>query len=205
MPLCGTSRRTYSNAATAGGDIEPPAGASLAAPKLSTVAAITKGSAGGAVVLRLDAEGLLTFHTTVDILLVMKGDAATLAHKVAMARAGTPSLLHFEVPIGLQSVYPDRYSSNVRRGDVVHHPTAAARTDDEFLGHAARRRAACLLPVDRVFKKHFRFHRFPMSRAVPNNLTQARTYITTIKAQPQPEGIRQADLFFKVRARINGP
>lgn len=108
-PVQGTIIRAYAAGRNEGIDIGVPAGTDVKAADAGNVAAVTSDTSGGSVVVIKHADGLLTLYTHMDSLTVEKGDNVARGEVIGKVRAGDPSMLHFEVRRGLQSVDPTEY------------------------------------------------------------------------------------------------
>jgi murein DD-endopeptidase MepM/ murein hydrolase activator NlpD len=109
MPVSGKIIRGYSKGKSDGIDIAAPVGTTVKAASSGTVAAITKNTSGTMIVVIKHADKLLTVYGGVDGLTVKKGDKVKRGQSIATVGAGSPSLLHFEVRQGVESLDPMTY------------------------------------------------------------------------------------------------
>ncbi|KJZ20948.1 peptidase M23B [Loktanella sp. S4079] len=108
-PVEGNIIREYAAGRNEGIDIGAPAGTAVKAADAGNVAAVTADTSGGSVVVIKHSDGLLTLYTHLDSLTIEKGDTVSRGETIGKVRAGDPSMLHFEVRRGLQSVDPAGY------------------------------------------------------------------------------------------------
>ena len=108
-PVQGSIVRAYAPGRNEGIDIAAPAGTDVKAADAGSVAAVTADTNGGSVVVIKHSDGLLTLYTQMDRLTVAKGDTVSRGQTIGKVRAAEPSILHFEVRRGLQSVDPSDY------------------------------------------------------------------------------------------------
>ena len=109
QPVQGSIIREYAAGRNEGIDIGAPAGTAVKAADAGSVAAVTADTSGGSVVVIKHSDGLLTLYTHLDSLTIEKGDTVSRGQTIGKVRAGDPSMLHFEVRRGLQSVDPSGY------------------------------------------------------------------------------------------------
>ncbi|WP_106744651.1 peptidoglycan DD-metalloendopeptidase family protein [Yoonia maritima] len=109
QPVQGSIIREYAAGRNEGIDIGAPSGTAVKAADAGSVAAVTADTSGGSVVVIKHSDGLLTLYTHLDSLTIEKGDTVSRGETIGKVRAGEPSMLHFEVRRGLQSVDPAGY------------------------------------------------------------------------------------------------
>jgi murein DD-endopeptidase MepM/ murein hydrolase activator NlpD len=109
MPVDGTIIRAYAQGRNEGIDIGVAAGTPVKAADAGTVAAVTKDTAGVAIVVIKHADNLLTVYTNLEDLTVEKNSTVRRGETLGKVRAGDPAFVHFEVRRGLQSVDPADY------------------------------------------------------------------------------------------------
>lgn len=105
-PVTGTVIREYAPGSNEGIDVAVPAGTSVRAADAGTVAAVTRDTAGVAIVVIKHADNLLTVYTNLADLAVSKDDTVGRGEAIAKVAPGDPSFLHFEVRRGLDSLDP---------------------------------------------------------------------------------------------------
>ncbi len=109
MPVQGKIIRPYVKKKNDGIDISAAAGTPVKAADAGTVAAITKDTKGNNIVVLRHSNGLLTVYAGVDGLKVAKGASVSRGQAFATVRAADPSMLHFEIRKGVDSVDPMTY------------------------------------------------------------------------------------------------
>ncbi|WP_432255966.1 peptidoglycan DD-metalloendopeptidase family protein [Limimaricola sp. AA108-03] len=109
MPAQGSIIRAYAKGRNDGIDIGAPAGSAVKAAAAGTVAAITTNTEGIQIVVIRHPDELLTVYTHVVDLTVERGASVTKGQTIGKVKAGSPSLLHFEVRKGMESQDPTDY------------------------------------------------------------------------------------------------
>ncbi|WP_370160755.1 peptidoglycan DD-metalloendopeptidase family protein [Limimaricola soesokkakensis] len=109
MPAQGSIIRAYAKGRNDGIDIGAPAGSAVKAAAAGTVAAITTNTEGIQIVVIRHPDELLTVYTHVVDLTVERGASVTKGQTIGKVKAGSPSLLHFEVRKGMESQDPTNY------------------------------------------------------------------------------------------------
>lgn len=107
MPVSGSIIRLYEKGRNDGVDISATAGTAVKAAAQGSVAAITRDTDGGNIVVLRHEGNLMTVYTGLDGLDVAKGDR--LAAGQSIGTAGRGGFVHFEVRQGLESVDPEKY------------------------------------------------------------------------------------------------
>ncbi len=107
--VAGNIVRPYSKGRNDGIDIAAAAGAPVRAADAGTVAAITRDTEGVPIVVVRHEGDLLTVYAGVDALKVEKGARVSRGQQIAAVRPADPSILHFEVREGFDSVDPGPY------------------------------------------------------------------------------------------------
>lgn len=108
-PVQGNIVRDYKKGSNEGIDIASSAGTSVKAAESGTVAAITADANQVPILVLKHSGNLLTVYAYIDDLQVKKGDTVSRGQTIAKVRAGSPSILHFEVRDGFESVDPTGY------------------------------------------------------------------------------------------------
>lgn len=108
-PVAGRIVRGYSKGQNDGIDIAAPAGSAVRAADEGTVAAVTRDTNGVPIVVVRHEGDLLTVYAGVDDLSVEKGARVSRGQQIARIRGSDPSVLHFEVREGFESVDPSPY------------------------------------------------------------------------------------------------
>ncbi|MGX9855892.1 peptidoglycan DD-metalloendopeptidase family protein [Limimaricola variabilis] len=109
MPAQGSIIRAYAKGRNDGIDIGAPAGSAVKAAAAGTVAAITTNTEGIQIVVIRHPDELLTVYTHVVDLTVERGASVSKGQTIGKVKAGSPSLLHFEVRKGMESQDPTNY------------------------------------------------------------------------------------------------
>ena len=109
MPAQGSIIRAYAKGRNDGIDIGAPAGSAVKAAAAGTVAAITTNTEGIQIVVIRHPDELLTVYTHVVDLAVERGASVSKGQTIGKVKAGSPSLLHFEVRKGMESQDPTNY------------------------------------------------------------------------------------------------
>ncbi|RVV99267.1 LysM peptidoglycan-binding domain-containing protein [Mesobaculum littorinae] len=108
-PVQGKIIRAFQKGKNDGIDIAAPAGTSVRAADGGRVAAITRDTEGVPILVLRHEDNLLTVYSGVDKLAVNKDDTVKRGQEIAKVRAQTPSVLHFEIREGFDSVDPVPY------------------------------------------------------------------------------------------------
>ncbi|MGR3463171.1 peptidoglycan DD-metalloendopeptidase family protein [Limimaricola sp.] len=109
MPAQGRIIRAYAKGRNDGIDIGAPAGSAVKAAAAGTVAAITTNTEGIQILVIRHPDELLTVYTHVVDLTVERGASVSKGQTIGKVKAGSPSLLHFEVRKGMESQDPTNY------------------------------------------------------------------------------------------------
>ncbi len=112
QPVAGKIVSPYKPGANEGVDFGAPSGAPVKAAEAGTVAAITQDTDQVPIIVIRHANGLLTVYANVDDITVEKGTTVARGQTIASVGGGSPSVLHFEVREGFDSVDPVDYLSD---------------------------------------------------------------------------------------------
>lgn len=109
VPVQGPIIREFKKGRTEGIDIGTTAGATVVASASGTVAAITEDTDKVPILVIRHPNNVLTVYANIDDIKVAKGATVTRGQPIAVARAGDPSFVHFEVREGFDAVDPAGY------------------------------------------------------------------------------------------------
>lgn len=109
MPVSGSIIRPYEKGTNDGIGIAAPAGTPVRAADAGTVAIITRDTEGDAIVVIRHDGDFLTVYQHIEELSIEKGDSVSRGQQIAVVRDRTPSMLHFEVRQGINSLDPMEY------------------------------------------------------------------------------------------------
>jgi len=108
-PVQGSIIRAYNPGRNEGIDINASAGTTVKAAADGTVAAITQNTNGAEIIVIRHTGNILTVYVNVENLTVSKDDRVAQGDGIASVASGSPSVLHFEVRDGLESVDPSDF------------------------------------------------------------------------------------------------
>lgn len=108
-PVSGSIIRPFRKGTNDGIDIAAEAGTPVRAAEAGTVAAITRDTDQVPILVLRHPRNLLTVYAGVDQIDLQKGDQVQRGQVIARIRRADPSLLHFEVREGFDSVDPIDY------------------------------------------------------------------------------------------------